>query len=360
MDARSSALSSSAVAVTVAGAIGRSAGLLFAGELRQFRGVAHQRGWLDGVETLDEFGERERRGRGHDPDRRPGDGGSEAGRVHRRGGGHESDQHALGRRSAGGDHPRYPPPVCRRDEVGVLTDGLDEDASQPRASTRHQTDVGVQQQARLDRGPRQVLFDDSAPESAVGHDLVEARHHLRLGHHRELLEVRELEPGCVDSPEAAGVEGRPLDCMREQRPQPLALVIGEPVSVPAQALEVLRQMARERLGEAGPQDVEVASSGRTRRGQRHDPLPCAEGADRWGRSTCQRSPESECREDRPPHAAARREPRLHPSAGAVHLVPGQEHAVGKRPVSTRFRFRTTSSSRAVTGCRSRSLTLARR
>src|SRR3954447_24180840 len=37
-------------------------------------------------------------------------------------------------------------------------------------------------------------------------------------------------------------------------------------------------------------------------------------------STCQRPPESECREDRPPQATARREPRLHPSAGSRHCV----------------------------------------
>src|SRR4051794_41686841 len=42
-------------------------------------------------------------------------------------------------------------------------------------------------------------------------------------------------------------------------------------------------MPREPRGEAGPQDIEVAGGGRARRGHRHDPLPSAEGADRWGR-----------------------------------------------------------------------------
>src|SRR4051794_9407904 len=42
-------------------------------------------------------------------------------------------------------------------------------------------------------------------------------------------------------------------------------------------------MPREPRGEAGPQDIEVAGGGRARRGHRHDPLLCAEGADRWGR-----------------------------------------------------------------------------
>src|SRR3954469_22710855 len=48
-----------------------------------------------------------------------------------------------------------------------------------------------------------------------------------------------------------------------------------------------------------------------------DPLLCAEGADRWGRRAKGR-PRMSAAKIAPPHAAARREPSLHPSAGAVH------------------------------------------
>ena len=82
---------------------------------------------------------------------------------------------------------------------------------------------------------------------AVGEQLVEARHHLLLGHYRQLGQLAELETRRVDPGQAPGVEGGALERDGEQRPQLLSLVRGQLLGIPAQPADVRRQAAGERL-----------------------------------------------------------------------------------------------------------------
>jgi len=59
---------------------------------------------------------------------------------------------------------------------------------------------------------------------AVGDHVVELRHHLGLGHHRQPGQVGQLEPAGIHPAQPAGVERGMPGRMRQQQPQPFPLV----------------------------------------------------------------------------------------------------------------------------------------
>ena len=105
---------------------------------------------------------------------------------------------------------------------------------------------------------RQLLLGPGARHAAVGEQLVEARHHLLLGHHRQLGQLAGLEPPGVDPGQAPGVERGTLQRACQQRPQLLALVVGQLPGIPAQPADVLRQAAGQPPPEARAQGAEGA------------------------------------------------------------------------------------------------------
>ena len=95
-----------------------------------------------------------------------------------------------------------------------------------------------------------MALDPCAGEPPVGEHLVEPRHHLLFGHHRQFIQLVELEALRVDPSEAAGVKRGALHRADEQCSQPLALVLHQSLGVPAQALDVRLDTAGERVTEA--------------------------------------------------------------------------------------------------------------
>jgi hypothetical protein len=70
--------------------------------------------------------------------------------------------------------------------------------------------------------------------------IVELVHHLGLGHHRQPRQVGGVDGVEVDPGQAPGVERRALGGGREQRAEPVALVVADGGPVPAQPLDQLR------------------------------------------------------------------------------------------------------------------------
>ncbi len=95
-------------------------------------------------------------------------------------------------------------------------------------------------------------------EPPVGDYVVEVRHHLGLGHDRQLRQVGELKrvdvcAGQADGSHPGGVERRVLEGMVQQRPQRCALKLRELVRGPVQASDVRRQAIIEGLRDPRPQ-----------------------------------------------------------------------------------------------------------
>ena len=90
-------------------------------------------------------------------------------------------------------------------------------------------------------GGAQVVFHPAEGQPPVGDHLIEAGHHLRLGHDRKPGKIGQLKPGRVNVRQPAGVERGALDRPGQHRPQPLGLVGGEPARVPAQPRQLGHQ-----------------------------------------------------------------------------------------------------------------------
>ena len=237
MAVRVASVSIALVPATDCGAM-RRAGPLLGGQLREPGGVADQHGRLHGIEPLDGLGEREGGGHRYHLDRAAAGGGrDEPAGVHRRGGGNHRDHHPV-RWPAGGQLAGDGVAPQRGGHVGVFADRLHEHAALPGGAARGQAHVIAEQQGRLTAAAAQVVFHPAPGKPPVGGHLIEAGHHLRLGHRRQAGQVGQLEPGRIDVPEAAGVERGALDRPGQQRTQALCLVGGEPVSIPVQALQL--------------------------------------------------------------------------------------------------------------------------
>ena len=85
-------------------------------------------------------------------------------------------------------------PQDGRGESGVPLGGLHEHPTHARAAAGGQADIPAVKQARLMSARRQLPLGPGARHAAVGEQLIEARHHLLLGHHRQLSQLACLEP----------------------------------------------------------------------------------------------------------------------------------------------------------------------
>src|SRR5262245_44394542 len=82
----------------------------------------------------------------------------------------------------------------------------DEHTALARAAARRHGQIAVEDRHGLGSGRRQCPFDEAAVEPAVGEDVVERRHHVRLGHDRQGGEVGRLDGRHVDARQTTTVE----------------------------------------------------------------------------------------------------------------------------------------------------------
>jgi hypothetical protein len=107
-------------------------------------------------------------------------------------------------------------------------------------------------------GRRKLPLDSRARQPSIRQQLVEARHHLRLAHHRQLAELVELEALRIDPGQTRGVKRRALDGAGEQRSELLALVLHQPFGSPAEPAHVILQAPGKRAPETRAQHIRAS------------------------------------------------------------------------------------------------------
>jgi hypothetical protein len=218
----------------------QSAGLLLGCELRQHRGVAEQRRWLQRVEPRHDL--RQRQGGRHrgEPERHAGSRGKgrrNTGGVHRRGGGDEHYGQPVGWWAAERLQPGHQRPRQRREESGDSGPIEDEHPTLTRAAARRHGDVVTVDGNWLRSGGSEGLVDQAAVEPSVGEDVVELRHHLGLGHHRQARQIGRIDAIDVHA-QTPTVEGRVLGGMREQPAEAVPLRGLDAGGAPPEPLDV--------------------------------------------------------------------------------------------------------------------------
>jgi hypothetical protein len=239
----------------------QAAGLLLGCKLHQHRGVAEQRWWLQCVEPRHDLRQRQggrHRGEAERHAASRGQGRRNTGGVYCRGGGNENYWQPAGWRAAERLQPGHQRPRQRREESGDRRPIEDEHPALARAASRRHGDVFTADGDWLRSGGGEGIVDQASVEPPVGEDLVELRHHLGLGHHRQARQIGETDAVDVDSGQTSTVEGRVLGGVREQPAEAVPLRGLDAAGTPPEPLDVLWDVGEHVCLDGGPEPLPAA------------------------------------------------------------------------------------------------------